>query len=240
VMAPLPAANVIGGRGKEGDDFFNNTRSLEKEEVKKMIQEAQEAPKEVRKILEQSNDPPDTSMRQEEEGKAEEPKAQEVPEPSNNPPERQANAPIGPIFEVIPKATQAKDLLKAQILEPIGKRENFAVNVRTQNRQEKLTRKRAMTVARYLEEPHPDSSKGKKESKPREEEKGESLPDLPPFEEEETTSSITNAVAAKPEEAHPEKRDSPPASQKEEDAPPPIRDETSMSIQHDEPATSLN
>ena len=88
---------------------------------------------------------------------------------------------------MIPKATQAKDLLKAQFLEPIGQRENFAVNVRTQNRQEKLTRKRAMTVARYLEEPHLDpvsgrsSNKERKEAKPREEEKVESLPDLPLF-----------------------------------------------------------
>ena len=51
------------------------------------------------------------------------------------PPETQINVPIGPIFEVIPKATQAKDLLKAQFLEPLGKRENFANSIRTQNRQ---------------------------------------------------------------------------------------------------------
>ena len=99
-MAPIPTANIIGGRD---DDFFNNTRFLEDEEVKKVFQEAREAPKEARKTLEQSNDPPDTSTRQEEEGKAEESKAQEVPEPSNNPPELQVNAPIGPIFEVIPR-----------------------------------------------------------------------------------------------------------------------------------------
>jgi hypothetical protein len=43
-----------------------------------------------------------------------------VPESTNIPAELQANAPTGPIFEVIPKATQAKDLLKAQFLEPIG------------------------------------------------------------------------------------------------------------------------
>ena len=72
-----------------------------------------------------------------------------------------------------------------------------------------------MTVARYLEEPHPDSSKGKKETKPREEEKAESLPDLPLFEEEKKKSSIPSAVAAKPKEAPPEERDSPSASQKE-------------------------
>ena len=65
---------------------------------------------------------------------------------------------------MIPKATQAKDLLKAQFLEPLGKRENFANSIRTQNRRQTLTRKRAMTVARYLEEPHPESSKGKKET----------------------------------------------------------------------------
>ena len=75
MVAPIPAANIIGGRGKEDDDFINNTRFLEKEEVNKVIQEAQKAPKEVKKTLEQSNDPPDTSTRQEEEGKAEESKA---------------------------------------------------------------------------------------------------------------------------------------------------------------------
>ena len=50
------------------------------------------------------------------------------------PPEPQVSATIGPIFEVIPIATQAKDLLKAQFLEPLGKRENFANSIRTQNR----------------------------------------------------------------------------------------------------------
>ena len=75
MVAPILAANIIGGRGKEDDDFFNSTRFLEKEEVNKVIREAQEAPKEVRKTLEQFNDPPETSMRQEEEGKAEESKA---------------------------------------------------------------------------------------------------------------------------------------------------------------------
>ena len=88
--------------------------------------------------------------------------------------------PIGPIFEVIPKAAQAKDLLKAQFLEPIGKRESFAVNVRTQNRQEKLTRRRALTVARYVEEDTLENSKDREEAEPREEEKIETLPELPP------------------------------------------------------------
>ena len=97
-----------------------------------------------------------------------------------------------------------------------------------------------MTVARYLEEPQPDSSKGKKETKPREEEKVESLPDLPLFEEEEKKSSIPSAVAARPREAPPEEKDSPSASKREEEAPPPIQDEPSMSIQHDEAATPPN
>jgi hypothetical protein len=90
------------------------------------------------------------------------------------------SVPIGPIFEVIPKATQAKDLLKAQFLEPLGKRENFAVNVRNQNRQEKLTRRRVVTVARYMEDRNSDRSKGRK-AETHEEEKVETLPELLPL-----------------------------------------------------------
>ena len=52
-----------------------------------------------------------------------------------------------------------------------------------------------MTVARYLEEPHLDSSKSKEETKLREEEKVESLPVLPLFEEEKK-SPILNTVTA--------------------------------------------
>ena len=41
----------MSGRGKEKDyDFFSNTRFLDNEEVKRVFQEAQEAPKEVGKI----------------------------------------------------------------------------------------------------------------------------------------------------------------------------------------------
>ena len=65
-----------------------------------------------------------------------------------------------------------------------------------------------MTVARYLEEPHSNSSRGKEETKPREEEKAESLPDLPLLEEEKK-SPILNATttmvqsATKQEMTHP-------------------------------------
>ena len=95
---------------------------------------------------------------------------------------------------MIPKAAQAKDLLKAQFLEPLGKRENFVNSIRTQNRRQTLTRKRALTVARYMEEPHVNNSKEKEETEPREEEKVESLPDLPPPKEEEKKSSTPNTA----------------------------------------------
>ena len=127
-VAPIPVTNTISGRGKDEDyDFFSNTRFLEVEEVKKVFQEAQEAPNGVekiqkkseqaataplpppggisdptkarsapKKIPEQPNHPPDTSMRQEEEDKAEEAKTKEVPEPTNIPPELRANAPPVP------------------------------------------------------------------------------------------------------------------------------------------------
>ena len=52
-----------------------------------------------------------------------------------------------------------------------------------------------MTVARYLEEPHLNSSKSKEETKPREEEEVEIFPVLPLFEEEKK-SPIPNTVAA--------------------------------------------
>ena len=69
-----------------------------------------------------------------------------------------------------------------------------------------------MIVARYLEEPHLDSSKGKGETKLREEEKVESLPVLPLFKEEKK-SPILNTVAAltqsvtKQETTHPKGSD---------------------------------
>ena len=161
-------------RKEEGDDsFFRNTRLLIEEEDK-----------------EPSDPPLQPLLPIQEEQKVEIPKG-EVDNAA--PMDNQANAPtdnvpiqghIGPIFEVIPKAAQAKDLMKAQFLEPIGKRESFAVNVRTQNRQEKLTRRRAMTVARYVEEDTLENNK-EEEAEPREEEKIETLPELPPPAEEE-------------------------------------------------------
>ena len=58
-----------------------------------------------------------------------------------------------------------------------------------------------------MEEPQPDSSKGKEETKPREEQKIESLPDLPPLEEEKSPilNAATNMVQStkKQETTHP-------------------------------------
>ena len=69
-----------------------------------------------------------------------------------------------------------------------------------------------MTVARYLEEPHLDSSKGKGETKLREEEKVESLPVLPLFEEEKksptpNTDTTLEWSATKQETTHPKESD---------------------------------